>query len=322
MASSDLITTSGLMKDYGEDENGDFYVDVVGIPFGGPAYLGNRDLDGEYFDKETDIGPLEVGLSYFSHAKDPYFGKDLIGLAHKKGLSEEEGWIYRVIVDKRHKYLNLLKTLAKERLLGASSTPHQRSAEKDANGHWKRWHWFEVALTPVPNNPLADQIIEKELGEELEMAKANASTKEKEAEVTPAQETPAETPAVEEKQETPAESLSEQLEKAFDEVTNEKDADTEETVTISKADFEKLVADVSALKNDQANLGKSLEKSLGEIKTALPTLGTLIAKTLKGQVIEDARKSAPERHAEKSLNTQQQPNRSNSKLPANAPGNR
>lgn len=311
MASSNFSTTEELMKGFGDLDNGDFYVDVIGVPFGGPAELGNRDADGEYFDKETDIGPLDTALSYFSHAKDPYFGKDLLGTAHRMNLSDEEGWIYRVIVDRRHKYLNLLKQLAKEHLLNASSTPHQRSAEKDANGHWSRWHVVEVALTPFPNNPLAKQYIEKALGEEFDMANKPADDK---AVVIPAPETPiVETVVEKDKQETPAESLSAKIEKAFQEVEKEA-GPAEEVVTLNKQTFEKMVADLASVQASQVKL----EKGIGDIQTALPTLGLMIAKSLRGQVAEESQKSQPEKAAEKMLNDKRQPN---AKLPASAPGN-
>ncbi len=309
MASSNFSPTM-LVKSVTETEDGDLHVEVYGVPFGGPEYLGGKDFDGEYFDKSTDIGPLKTVLSYFDHGKNPYFGTNPIGLAEKMGM-DEEGWIYRVIVDRHYQYKNLLKKLADAHVLSASSTPHQNTARKDENGHWKTWHVTEVALTPTPANPLATSIMQKTLGEEFDMANKSAEEK---AVVTPAVETPVVEPIVEkEKQETPAESTSEQIEKAFQAVEKEA-GPAEEVVTLNKQTFEKMVADLASVQASQAKL----EKGIGDIQTALPTLGLMIAKSLRGQVAEEAQKSQPEKVAEKMMNDRRQPN---AKLPQNAPGN-
>ena len=319
MASSSF-SPNNYVKSYGELESGDFYIDVIGVPFRGPDYLGGKDLEGEYFDETTDIGPLEKVLSYFSHGNNPNIGKELIGTAERLS-KEEEGWLYRIIVNQHNKYKNLIKRLAEANFLGASSTPHQNTAEKTASGLWKRWHVTEVGPTPIPANPLATQIIAKSLGEELEMA----NKRQKDAAdavdqgATPAsQNTPVEEVTVEsDEDDPPAEGLQEQIEKAFSEAqieTETADESAEETVTLSKSVVDQFLTFMQESKATSARL----EKGLLEVQTALPMIAGLIAKSLRGQVAEDLKKSAPERTAEKTI---EQSRRVNSRLPLNAPGN-
>ncbi len=190
-----------LAKSVTELPNGDLEIIVKGVPFNGPSYLNGKDLTGEYFDKNTDIGGLPEVLSYFHHGKDPLFGKELLGKAQLMEMDPEEGWFYKIIVDKAAKYKRAIKALAEQGWLGASSTPFQRTAEKSADGHWDRWHVVEVCLTYSPAHPEADvkSVIEKSIGDTMAPNNHTSAPGENDTPVTEApvtEQTPDNTPVV------------------------------------------------------------------------------------------------------------------------------
>lgn len=314
MASLDNFIQNPLMKEMGYTQEGDFYADYVGIPFGGPPELKGQDLEGQHFDKTTDVGPLNEVLFTFDHGKNPIIGPDTIGTAHKKSV-EEEGWIYRLIVDRRKKWARLVERVIRENLVGASSTPHQNTAQLDPKtGLWKMWQVTEMTLTPANAHPNAALIIQKSIEEEeLAMAKTQPANAE---ETVVQKEAAADEVVVEKEQvETPAESLSEQLEKAFKEPIQETESqEGSGNVILSQDAFNKLMSDITEMRNGQ----KILEKSVDDITVALPTLAKLIAAQIRGAVIEENKKSGSEKAAEKMVLENR---RVNNKLPMNAPGN-
>lgn len=295
-----METQFSLAKSVNELPNGDLEITVVGVPFYGPEYLGNRDFSKEYFDKSTDIGPLSVVLSYFHHGKDPMFGKELLGTAEYLGMEPEEGHFYKIIVDKAAKYRNAIKALAANKWLGASSTPFQRTAEKDADGKWKRWHVVEVCLTYQPDNPEADvkSVIEKSIGETMEDKNVNQTPPSEEAGADNA------------KSETP--DLVKQIEKAFEEA-----AQPEETPALS---VEQLIEkSIEALEERLMARFAGLEKSLTGIEVALPLMVSKLAAGVKQEVKKDLQKSAPEKAVEEAA--RRSATRRDPTLPADAPGN-
>lgn len=316
------------MKSYELSPEGDLWIYVYGVPFRGPEFLEGKDLDGEYFDENTDIGPLEKVLSYWDHAKgtdvDPlyrkvreYFGKDLIGVAEKVA-KDDEGWLYRIIVDRRKKYFELLKRLAEEKMLSASSTPHQRSVEKDADGHWKRWHVVEVTLTVQPNNPNARQL-EKTISDLLGDDMSKKTTPETEQEVPVAQSGTEETPAPEkDAPEAPETPLTEQLGKIFN---GSEDAESsEEEISLAKA-IMNLTEKIAAL---EAKLDKvdQVEKSVNEVKLAFPVLAQHV-KDLIGGGVRREKMSPTEQEAEDEVRQKMFSNPRTSAvsyLPPDAPG--
>lgn len=286
-----------LAKSVQELPNGDLEIIVKGVPFKGPKYLNGKDLDGEYFDKNTDIGGLPEVLSYFHHAKDPIYGKELIGKAQLMQMDPDEGWFYRIIVDKRAKYRRAIKALAEQNMLGASSTPFQRSAEKSADGHWNRWHVIEVSLTYSPAHPEAEiqQVIEKSIGDLMEDTNVNQ---------TPPDAAPNQDAGAGEATLT----LAEQIEKAFE--TAAEKAPAAPTV-------DQIVEAVMAKLNPKL---ESLEKSIGDVHVAIPLLAQKMAGNVKKEINSDLGKSSAEKTAEEAARRtvvgRRDPN-----LPADAPGN-
>lgn len=304
---------------------GDLSIRVVGVPFGGPDYLGRRDLDNEYFDKSTDVGPLSVVLSYFHHGQDQEFGPEPTGVAQKVGQSEE-GWLYDIIVHRNHRYKDLLKRLAEQGHLGVSSTPFQATAQKTEDGLWKTWHVIELGLTPTPANPDAKILVQKALNEMANKKSVEDQTKDEVQ--TPAEDEVVETqPKAEVAVETdvvdhqPEPSLQEMIEKAFENLNPDKEG--------SSTLIAELAQEIRSIREIQERMQEEQSKSIEEVKelrNAIPvlaeTVSTYVAKALSGQVEEFAQKS------KKELDIERQQRASSGKshngfvsiLPANAPG--
>jgi hypothetical protein len=140
-------------------------VPVIGIPFGDEN---NRDFYGDWFDKNTDVGPLNEGFTYFDHLMDwlyvpdtiEGFGTRIIGKAIKKGISEE-GILYHLIVNQRERYLDMIERLANEGYLSVSSMANYAEWDKSINGRIARWDTFAVDFTPTPAEINAAVVNEK-----------------------------------------------------------------------------------------------------------------------------------------------------------------
>lgn len=291
-----------IEKSYEVDAEGNLSIWVRGIPFGGPAELDGKDFEGEYFDKTTDLGPLTRVLSYFDHAKlaeslpDGHpaksvavdFSKTLIGVADQE-LTDDEGVIWKIIVDKDHKYKNLLKRLADARMIKGSSTPFQRTVQiNEKSGHIDRWHVIEMTACVTPCNPDAVQVdFYKSIGDELLMAEK--------------------TPVItEDKNEEKTASVTEQIDQIFEETTvgdNAGDAEKATNIPTTLTEILSRLDSFSIQISGYATMEKTLEKmqtDLEDLQIAIPKLGQYIAKSLTGKVEEIADKSLDERQAEKS----------------------
>ncbi len=286
------------MKSFEISPEGDLHILVYGVPFGGPEYLDGKDLHEERFDKNTDIGPLEKVLSFWDHAKvsdDPtykhvgeYFGTDPIGIAEKVGM-DDEGWIYKIIVDRRKKYFELLKRLADAKLIDASSTPFQRSAEKTADGLWTKWHVVEVALTPTAANPLARQLaksISEEFLGDIMANKPNPETVVETADKVGAVETTEVTTTV-----------VEQIEKVFAENPSE-EAPNQEQESLA-ATLEKVLTRMDDI-DKKLEKAMAIESSIADIKAAFPALASHIKTLVVGGVKREGQ-SQVEKDAEELL---------------------
>jgi hypothetical protein len=209
---------SVMQKGIGEIESGDLVIPVIGIPFKGPIN-GNLDLHGDYFDKSTDLGPLETVMVFWDHGHDELymrsemknlgltdaqiesFGKDFgfgrqhIGIA-QRGEITEEGVIYNVILNRRTKYRQVLARAAKNDLLSVSSKALHRVDDPENPGRIKYWAVGAIDFTPTPANPeaklLLKSLMEDDMQSEVEevvVQDAPAAASE-----TPAEQPPAQTP--------------------------------------------------------------------------------------------------------------------------------
>lgn len=149
-------------------DNGDLVIPVEGFIFTNES---DRDLEGDYFDIETDRGPLSKVLSYFDHQMSDYyipeesngvklkgFGRSRVGVSEKV-LTEEEREVWNIIIDHRHHYLNLIEELAKNNYLGASSVAFHREDDPMIEGRIKTWDTIAMDLTPTPAEPRAKVIV-------------------------------------------------------------------------------------------------------------------------------------------------------------------
>lgn len=314
-------------------DGNELWIYLYGVPFGGP--LNGKDLDEERFTEETDVGPLEKVLTYWDHNKisedavyrkvGEYFGGDMLGVAEKVE-KDEQGWIYRIIVDRRKKYFELLKRLAEEKLLMGSSTPFQRGVEKTADGTWKKWPVVEVTLTVNPSNAFAAQLaktVPDLLGDEM-------AKKPETQEAAPVEEEVVEkvTPEVDEAVEE-QETLTEQIEKIF---APADEGEQGEEISLAKA-VEMLLGKVDALTTAVEKMAEvtgkvdTLEKNVNEVKLAFPVLAEHIKTVVAGGVRREGQSQA-ERDAETVLlqkmtpktKPQTTPATVVSYLPPNAPG--
>lgn len=154
-----LVSPSVKIADQAKDTT---TIRVVGAPYGGPEFLQGKDLDGEYFSKNTDFGRRKDGslmvptvYSYYDHAINPAIGREMLGTA--KFVEEtDEGLIWDIEIDRAHRYHDMLALMAERSLLGASTQPVQTAVDIDwSTGEIKSWQIVEVSLTPRPANPKA-----------------------------------------------------------------------------------------------------------------------------------------------------------------------
>lgn len=184
--------TDSIKSFYIEDEQ--LIVPVIGIPFNGPSETGGKDLQNEYFDKSTDIGPLNEVMVYFNHNRfyplddspeelermatlaRAYKG-EVLGIA-KKAETTEEGVIYNLVLDMRKRYVRYLKEMIENNLLGVSSGAKYAELDPNSEGRISKWHTVEISLTPSPANPNAVTLTKSILQKALEEKKMSNETNE------------------------------------------------------------------------------------------------------------------------------------------------
>ena len=138
-------------------------VEGFAIPFGGPM-LGDKDLDGEAFTKDTELflGAYGARPILYFHGMDKAVGSDPIGTEIKWEQRDGGIWL-EAQLDMSAKYQEHVLELARRGLLGYSSGANPRSVVKSTSGLIERWMWNETSLLPVPANPFG-QVALKALG--------------------------------------------------------------------------------------------------------------------------------------------------------------
>jgi hypothetical protein len=123
-----------------------YRLEVRGVVWGG------RDLTGDAFDLSTDLGrgrPFKGMPVYYDHT--------LRGLKSQIGQvvaaqEDEEGIVFEVELERRHRYTAEVRRLAEAGALGGSTgSPAHLVARK--GGQLKRWIVSELSLTPTPAEP-------------------------------------------------------------------------------------------------------------------------------------------------------------------------
>lgn len=275
-------------------QNQKYYIDDKGqlnlffnaAPFNGPVK--GKDLQNEYFTPNTDFGPLDTAISYLDHnnlAKShPEIANlpgisDRLGVAHRE-MTTEEGIIYRIIVDERYRYKNMLKALMDVDALDASTTPYQKSFQKNpSTGEILRYEIVEVSPTWKPANPEAENIFKSIILKEIEMAE--------EAKQDAVVETVA--TSTETVSETPVTDAVEAVLSGVVEATTEKSIP--DVLSEVMAELKAIRAEMTEFKTAQA----AQEKSIKDFSIAIPKGFEMLGKNLKATVVEDSKRSPIEK---------------------------
>lgn len=128
---------------------------VLAIPFGGPLKDG-KDLDGEWFDHETDIKArwFKERPVLFHHGQDATLGDGDLGV--EDDLTEaKDGWWGTVWLDRSHRYWAQVDALIRAGKMFGSSGAVSHLVRKSKSGHIDVWPHAEQTLTPTPANPYA-----------------------------------------------------------------------------------------------------------------------------------------------------------------------
>lgn len=137
-------------------DGSDSMIEGLAIPYGGPAYLGGKDFDGERFDPETDLHlewfPNEGRPFLFGHGMDPEIKTAVVGRQIERTPMDVGQWV-RVQLDKRSKYLEHIQELVRAGALSFSSGAVPHLVSVDDTGTIKSWPWVELSGTPTPANP-------------------------------------------------------------------------------------------------------------------------------------------------------------------------
>ena len=128
---------------------GDWELDVLGVPYGGPN--GGKDSDGEYFSPETKTyddqfpNPPAVYYHGFSPEGKPMGEPAIIGKVQRI-WKDAKGWWYRVILDKGSELSKRIWQSAQQGKARASSGSIAHMVRKTRDGHITHWPVVELSL--------------------------------------------------------------------------------------------------------------------------------------------------------------------------------
>ncbi len=279
---------------------------LLGLPYGSPD---RKDLQDDYFTKDTDFGTVQEVVAYFSHANPldekalqegiltPETHRKLSLTPMGKAVVEtetDEGILYRIMFDKAYRYKKLVKRLYDEGLLGASSTPFQKTVEKESDGKITKWHVIELGPTLSAANPDTRESLKeifKSIGED-DLVEPKVQTEEKPQEIVE------KTEAVE-----PTVGLVDAINQAFAENTPKEDPNATSLAEITAA-----LGHIQTLLAGFAEKQSSIEKSVNDIYSALPSLAGNIAKSFNLNSFErGARTELLEKQVEQSATPSTKP---------------
>jgi hypothetical protein len=159
-ARADAIAFGSGLTAVGEDGLLEGYL----VPF---TSADEKDLHGEYFTAETDLGLDEPGWGIegkpvlWNHGNDPLLETTGIGVFVKSRKDELGIWV-QAQIDMANAYAKGVYQLVKAGLLkvGWSSGAHRKSVKVDkATGFIGRWRIVEGSMTPAPAKPFSTGII-------------------------------------------------------------------------------------------------------------------------------------------------------------------
>lgn len=345
--------SDSLLKSYFTDD-GDLVIQVVGLPFGSPEHL---DLQGDFADEQTDTGGLPLVFSYFDHRKslewlpeeiNP-FKEELIGYAKSVGKTKD-GLIYDIIVDRHKRYKNLVKKLADDGFLKASTEVKFRENDPNVPGRLKTWHITAVDLTPTAANPDAEvKAVYEEMAKSISLPEDNKTMADEkkqpdqsqngsgdgEAGETLAQKTAKRFEAINATEKSMDMMTPEEKQAKLDNMTPEEKAavaanpdssqakgiDMEALAALIRKEVKDAVEPIAKQVEDINNRGEKTSKSVGEIIEAFDVLTENVEKTVKTAVAkgeEEGKKSNLEKRIEGKQKSN--PNAEFGVVPASWPG--
>jgi hypothetical protein len=130
---------------------------VLAIPFYGP-FKGGKDLDGEYFDRETDIKArwFKSRPVLFHHGGDPAAKDEEYGDQELDAEPTDDGWWSTVWLNRAARYASQVEAMLRAGKMYGSSGAISHLVRKDPRtGHIEVWPHAEQTLTPTPANPYA-----------------------------------------------------------------------------------------------------------------------------------------------------------------------
>lgn len=128
---------------------GDWELDVLGNPYGGPN--GGKDSDGEFFSDRTKLhldrftNPLVVYYHGYGEDGEPQGDPEIIGRIESHEKRADGVW-YRVILDKASEYARRVWDAAKEGLARASSGSISHLVRVATDGEILNWPMAELSL--------------------------------------------------------------------------------------------------------------------------------------------------------------------------------
>ena len=135
---------------------GDWELDVLGIPFGGPN--AGKDAHGEYFSAKTDLELNSVKpLIHYYHGYDetgkPQGKPEKIGMVKGYDVRSDGVW-WRVALDKASKFAQRVWDAAKRGIAAASSGTAEHLRRVTKEGEIVYWPVFELSLFDTENGKL------------------------------------------------------------------------------------------------------------------------------------------------------------------------
>lgn len=130
---------------------------VLAIPFGGPL-KGGKDLDGEFFDAETDIKArwFRERPVVFHHGQDAEIKDAELGQQELDDEPTDEGWWSTVWLDRSNRYWAQVDAILRAgKMFGSSGAIAHFVRKNHKSGHIDIWPHAEQTLTLTPANPYA-----------------------------------------------------------------------------------------------------------------------------------------------------------------------
>ena len=116
---------------------------------------GGKDLEGEYFTRDTDFWfdrITERPMTLYDHAQDGAIKRTVIGRVARKAVDDVGLWI-EAQIDRANQYADAIQGLVEKGILGWSSGAVGHLTDRDKDGRITSWPVVEFSLTPTPAEP-------------------------------------------------------------------------------------------------------------------------------------------------------------------------